>query len=311
LKNLVAFIQTVKCGQFSTAAARLGVTPSAISKSIARLEKDLGVRLFHRTTHHLHLTSEGSEFFDKVCRSINEIDQAADDIRRVAEEPKGQLRVAVEGNFGRYCLLPQLADFFKRYPQIDLELNFTDTAADWLDHGIDVCIRHGNGGQTRCVSRRLPFDYPIMALASPAYLALRGIPRTPDDLAEHNCIGASMLRGSRANWRLALMRSAPESSKMPADSRFLGVPKARLSTVGGYHGTDIIAALCDIGICFAPIPAALPYLEAGILIGDSKRGNFIVVVSSYVLISCASKLRLPATVAGYPRRSPMIRHAAV
>src|SRR5690606_16943730 len=145
-------------GSFSAAAKHLGVTPPAVSKSIARLESSLGVRLLNRNTRNLHLTSEGRDFFEKISALMSEIDKTVEDLKDATQVPEGQVRVAVGATFGRYFLLPVLAEFFARYPQIALELDFDDNPKDLLERGFDVGIRQGQGDHFSYVSRRLTSD---------------------------------------------------------------------------------------------------------------------------------------------------------
>lgn len=264
LHNLVPFVQVVKSGSFSAAAAQLGVTPPAVSKSIARLEKSLGVRLLFRTTRQLQLTSEGRDFFQRVGPLLDSLHGAVDGVKNATPEPRGLVRVAVSATFGRFCLLPVLAEFFQLHPEVELELDFDDTPPDLLEQGFfDVEIRLGQGSQTSYVSRRLLFDYPVIMVASPDYLKVRGVPRSIEDLDRHECIGANTSSGITAEWKLTHIEApaASPSRKKKAPS-FLPIPRGRL-TVGVQYDTSLIAALHGIGIAFAPLPGALPHLAAG------------------------------------------------
>lgn len=263
LRYLLPFVQVVKCGGFSAAAERLGVTTPAISRSIAQLEQELGVRLLNRTTRQLNLTSEGRDFFEKINPLIEGIDNAAEHAKAAMDEPRGLVRVAVGATFGRYHLIPVLADFFLQYPEVRLALDLDDIPKGLLERGFDVEIRHGQGNQTSHVSRRLFVDFPVILIASPLYLARHGVPQSIDDLINHDCINAGDPSGNLSNWKLTRIRGQGKAAaRKKGAAAFSPIPKGRL-TVAGQYDSGLIAALHGIGIAPSALPAALPFLEAG------------------------------------------------
>lgn len=253
INHLACFVAVVRSGSFAAAAAGLGVTPPAVSKSIARLERELGVRLFNRTTRQIRLTGEGRGFYEKVGVLMSGIDEAVDDVRSNARELRGRIRVSVGATFGRHCLLPAIAEFLLLYPNIELECAFEDRPRSPVEQGFDVEIRHGQGRETSQVSRPL-CPYPIVLLASPAYLARRGVPRSPAELAAHDCIGIRLPSGTVASWRLVR-----RSGKGPPHQY---LPRTRF-TVAAQFDASLDAALEGIGIAPSALPVVWPHLREG------------------------------------------------
>jgi DNA-binding transcriptional LysR family regulator len=196
-----AFVRAVERNGFSQAARDLGVTPSAISKLVTRLERKLGVVLLRRTTRKLALTPEGEVYFERAQRIVEAINDAEAEVMRFGERPRGKLRLNVGTAFGTYVLVPALPEFLARYPEIELELALTDQIVDLIDVGADLAIRLGPLSDTHLVARRL-VDLTRVVVASPAYLARRGTPRVPEDLARHECLTLSGIAGQRA-WPFA------------------------------------------------------------------------------------------------------------
>lgn len=181
------FVQTVESGGFSAAARTLDLTPSALSKQIARLEARLGVRLLNRTTRRLALTPEGETYFNRCKGILEEIRAAEAEITRFRERPSGLLRVTVGVAFGVHQLVPVLPKFLARYPDIHLDLSVTDHFVDLIDGRVDLAVRSGHLADSSLVARKISDLYRIIC-AAPDYLAKHGTPTSPDDLARHNCI---------------------------------------------------------------------------------------------------------------------------
>lgn len=184
--EMEVFSRVVELGGFSTAARAFQMTPSAISKLVARLEARLGVRLINRSTRKLQLTPEGTAFYERAVRILDEI-AAAEREAAVGATPSGLLRVNTSVPFGLHRLLPLLPDFAKRYPDIKVEVTLTDLVVDLLEQRADVAIRVGSMRESRLLARKLG-ESRMVVVASPAYLAERGTPVTPDDLAGHNLL---------------------------------------------------------------------------------------------------------------------------
>lgn len=190
------FVRSVELGGFSAAARDLDLTPSALSKLVTRLEDRLGVRLMNRTTRKLALTPEGEAYFASAKRILADIEEAETEVTRFSESPKGLLRVNTGVAFGMHQLAPALPRFLERYPDIELDITVTDRLIDLMEEGADVAIRNGHLRDSSLLARRI-CDLHRVICASPAYLKKHGVPRTPRDLLNHNCIsisGAPQLR---------------------------------------------------------------------------------------------------------------------
>jgi DNA-binding transcriptional LysR family regulator len=191
-----AFVRTVELGGFSAAARDLDLTPSALSKLTTRLEDRLGVRLMNRTTRKLALTAEGEAYFSSAKRILTEIAEAEAEVTQFASRPKGLLRVNVGVAFGLHQLAPALPRFLERYPDVELDITVTDRLVDLDEEGADVAIRNGVLRDSSLVAKKI-CDLHRVICASPAYLKSHGVPTSPAQLLEHNCIsisGAPQLR---------------------------------------------------------------------------------------------------------------------
>jgi DNA-binding transcriptional LysR family regulator len=191
-----AFVRSVELGGFSAASRELDLTPSALSKLVTRMEDRLGVRLMNRTTRKLALTAEGEAYFASAKRILVDIEEAEAEVTRFSQHPKGLLRVNVGVAFGMHQLAPALPRFLERYPDIELDITVTDRLIDLVEEGADVAIRTGNLRDSSLVARKI-CDMHRVICASPAYLKKHGVPKSPQDLLQHNCIsisGAPQLR---------------------------------------------------------------------------------------------------------------------
>lgn len=185
LGGLEIFVLTAQTQSFIATGRSVGISASAVSKSISRLEARMGVRLFQRSTRTVRLTSEGEVFLERCRRILNEVQAAEDDMSAMAQYPRGRLRVGLAYAGG--LPLPVVAAFMECYPDIELDLDFTDRMVDVIDEGFDVVIRGSELDDSRLKSRPLgPFRSTIVA--APSYLARRGVPSTPADLMEHACL---------------------------------------------------------------------------------------------------------------------------
>jgi DNA-binding transcriptional LysR family regulator len=185
--EMAAFVRVVESKGFSAAAPALGLTPSAVSKLVTRLETRLGVRLLQRTTRALHLTEEGEIFYAAAQRIVGEIATLEGEIAGQSGTPRGLLRVTTSLAFATHQLAPVLSEFLARHPLVQLDLLPTDRVVDMVEEGIDVAIRIGRLADTSFMARKIGEDRRLIC-AAPSYLARHGTPRRPDDLARHNCI---------------------------------------------------------------------------------------------------------------------------
>ena len=187
LQAMQAFVRVAESGSFSAAAAQLGVSVSAITKTIARLEDELGTQLLARSTRRLAMNDDGREFYARAVQILNEIDDAEASLKHGTRLPKGRLRIAMPVLFGRLSFLPRAAEFNARYPDIVLDMRFDDRPGDLIEQGLDLAVVVGDLNDSRYVARVLNRG-PRVTAASHAYLAAHGTPQTPQDLLQHNCI---------------------------------------------------------------------------------------------------------------------------
>jgi DNA-binding transcriptional LysR family regulator len=185
--EMSAFVETVERASFSAAAGALKLTPSALSKLVARLEARLGVTLMKRTTRRLSLTPEGEAYFARARLILEDIRSAEAEVAGFRERPRGLLRINSGNAFAIHQLVPALPEFMQRHPDLKIELSLDDRRVDLIESGADLAVRIGSVGDDRLVSRKI-CDLKRMICAAPAYLARRGIPRRPEDLARHDCI---------------------------------------------------------------------------------------------------------------------------
>ena len=184
------FIRVVDEGGFSAAARALRLTPSAVSKQITRLEDRLGVRLLTRTTRQLHLTEEGSQFYERSVRILADIEEAETAVSQVDARPRGTLRISCGVSFGKYQISPLLSEFLERYPDLSVEVSTSDSLVDLVEEGIDVAVRFSPLPDSSMVARFLANSRRAI-VASPAYLERHGEPAHPRDLERHNCLSFS------------------------------------------------------------------------------------------------------------------------
>jgi DNA-binding transcriptional LysR family regulator len=185
LSGLEVFVETAQTQSFIAAGRKMGISASAVSKSISRLEERVGVRLFQRSTRTVRLTSEGEVFLERCRRILDEIQTAEDELSTMTSSPRGRLKVGLALVAG--LPLPVIAGFMERYPEIELDLDFTDRLVDVIDEGFDVVIRGSALKDSRLMSRPLG-PYRSCLVAAPAYLEKRGIPTKPADLLNHSCL---------------------------------------------------------------------------------------------------------------------------
>jgi DNA-binding transcriptional LysR family regulator len=184
------FVRVVDLGSFSAAAEDLAMTPSAVSKLISRLEDRLGTRLLHRTTRRLAVTPEGETYHLRAQEILSAIDDAEAEVARLGTTPRGRLRVNTGTAFALHELVAALPDFIHRYPEIEIDLSVTDRIVDLLAENADVAIRTGMVTDPSLVVRKIA-DAERGIFAAPAYLARRGAPASPEELARHDAIVVS------------------------------------------------------------------------------------------------------------------------
>lgn len=186
LSGLLAFVKTADLGSFVAAGRALEISASAVGKGVARLEQEVGVRLLQRSTRRMQLTAEGELFHERCRRALDDLDDARAMLSQARELPRGRLRVSAP-IVGYHFLTPVLPGFVQRYPQVELDIVYTDRAVDLIDEGIDVAVRSGDPPDSRLVSRPLQ-PFRLLLCASPAYLARHGTPLAARELALHAAV---------------------------------------------------------------------------------------------------------------------------
>jgi DNA-binding transcriptional LysR family regulator len=253
IRGIVGFVRTVEAGSFAGAAKKLGISPVAVGKNVQRLERQLGVRLLQRSTRKLSLTEEGRLYYERCTGPLRDLESAQSAIAEKGRSPAGTLRVTSLSPFGRAYVLPLIPAFSRLYPAIELELHLDDAVSDMIAGGYDVGIRAGEARDGSMVMREIaPLNFVVCG--APSYLAERGIPSTPVDLAKHNCL---RLRGrgpatQSFNWSLGPKRRAV-------------TPAVRGNFLAHDITTLVAAAVQGQGLAFAPLPLVLPLFRTGAL----------------------------------------------
>ena len=188
LPALAAFAAVARHGSFTRAAGETGVSPSALSQSVRALEAQLKIRLFNRTTRRVALTEAGAQFLERVRPALAELADAVEALDETRDRPAGTLRVTLPRIANELLVLPHLGEFSRRYPQIRLELALDDGFTDLVAQGFDAGIRLGHSIAQDMVAVPLGGDVRIVVAAAPSYFERHAKPRTPDDLAAHDCL---------------------------------------------------------------------------------------------------------------------------
>jgi LysR family transcriptional regulator, regulator for bpeEF and oprC len=250
LRGMVSFVQTARLGSFVKAAAALEVSAVAVSRNVARLEAQLGVRLFARTTRQLSLTDEGQALLAQCEAPLEQLENAFRRSRESSEEPSGRVRVTAVSPFARSYLMPQLGEFNARYPKVELDVELSEQVTDLVADQFDVGIRVGPLRDASFIARPLG-PLGLVLCASPAYLAKNGVPQNLADLATHKRLVLKLgMSSSILSWWF-------QSSKGVVEH----VPE------GPLRCNDFLAlseACCGgLGLAQLPLVVALPALRAG------------------------------------------------
>lgn len=242
------FVRVVERGSFSAVAREAGIGQSAVSKQIAALEAHLGAQLMRRTSRSMTLTDAGQVFYESAVRLVDEFNAVKSLVGRGQSAPSGLIRVTVAPVFGRLYIVPHLPAFLARYPDISIELTASGRAINLVEEGIDLAIRNGELADSSLIVRRIA-TAPFATVATPAYLAAHGTPRTPAELATHSCL-----------------IFAPNYEPQPwafrdGNSSILHHPRANFRTA---DAEQIRAAvLAGLGLAHAPIWAFSPEIASG------------------------------------------------
>ncbi|WP_369789714.1 LysR family transcriptional regulator [Rouxiella sp. WC2420] len=249
INGMLAFVRAAECQSFTAAGERLGISASAVGKSVARLESRLNVRLFNRSTRRISLTDEGQLFFERCQTIVSQIEEAEHELSRLSSQPRGKLRVSLPA-IGYRILLPYLSEFMQRYPEIELELDFSDRMVDIIAEGIDVAMRSGELTDSEMMSRNLgPFRFVIVGSAD--YFSRHPQPIVPEDLQQHHCLRYRFPKnGHVQSWDF--------------NNQFQGTIPTALS-FNNLEGL-LQASLRGIGLTYAPQFIVKEYLASGELI---------------------------------------------
>lgn len=194
--QMTAFVRAVETGGFSAAAREMGLTPSALSKLVTRLEDRLGARLLQRTTRRLQLTTEGEIFYARARPILAALGEAEAEVAEAGASPRGLLRLYCGSTFGTHQLAPAIPRFQALHPEVEIDIAISDQPLGATQEGVDLAIRIGPLEESSLVARRI-CNLERVICAAPAYLAQHGTPRTPDDLQQHNCLWITSLPALR------------------------------------------------------------------------------------------------------------------
>lgn len=234
--GIVPFVTAAEAGSFTAAAARLGLTPAAVSKAVSRLESSLGVRLFDRTTRRMALSDEGRRFFERCRDAVDAVRAGRDALALALEDPRGEVTLSLSPALGP-LVVSRLDRLVARHPALKVHLRISDRIARLVDDGVDVALRTGPLPDSALVGRPLR-RIRWATVASPAYLATAAAPVDPDDLARHRCIAFVAPDGRPVPWTFSV-----DGSPMVAR------PAARLDLDSG--PLAVAAAEAGLGICQA------------------------------------------------------------
>ncbi|WP_026617765.1 LysR family transcriptional regulator [Ensifer aridi] len=254
LANLESFVRSAEHAGFSVAARRLGLTPAAVSRNVAMLERNLGVRLFHRSTRKLTLTEEGERFLAAIRDNLEGIQSAIAGVAGERGEPAGALKVSLSPSFGTEHILPLLPGFLQKYPAIRIDWQFDNRQVDLVAEGFDAAIGGGFDLSPGIVSRVLAPAH-IIAVASPAYMASRTLPIDPAGLSAFDGIVMRSARTGRVRHWTMRNAAGEEMGAAPKETIVVNDPAAMRE-----------AAVLGLGVTLLAVPDARRHLDSGALV---------------------------------------------
>ncbi|PHM60243.1 LysR family transcriptional regulator [Xenorhabdus ishibashii] len=217
--GITAFVTTAQLGSFTAAAERLGLTKSAVGKSVGRLEDRLGIKLFQRSTRSLSLTPDGEAFLINCQNAIDILEQAESKLTSHITHPSGRLRIDLPAAFGRQRILPALLKITHDYPELSLTVSFSERFVDLIEEGIDLTVRIGElSDSSGLVARRLTTQ-KLVICAAPEYLSLNNEPKIPEELSQHRCI-VGFRRNQPISWLLKEKNGKVKRYTPPATYEF-------------------------------------------------------------------------------------------
>jgi LysR family transcriptional regulator, regulator for bpeEF and oprC len=259
LKSLMIFIRSAQHLSFSEAARQLSMSPSAVSRAVARLEEDLGIRLLKRTTRSLALTENGAMFYQRCQQILEELEAVELEVKQSQAQPTGTLRLNCSIAFGKMYIAPQLVQLAAQYPDLVINVSFSDRFTDMVTEGIDATVRVGPSRDSRLVMHALGTAHAVTC-AAPSYLRQAGIPRHPQAIAKHRCVNFVPLQtGCEISWKF---EQAGETIILPIQS---------------YLQFDYAEALLEAAISGAGIIQAPQYIVAQAI----KQGQLRPILKNY------------------------------
>jgi DNA-binding transcriptional LysR family regulator len=252
--SMAMFARVVECGSFAAAAQGSGMTPTMVGNHVRELERHLGGRLLNRTTRRQSLTELGRRYHAQCVEIIARVEAAELDAREMQTRPRGRLRVSCPVIYGTRALVPVLASYLDRYPEVQVELSLSDRFVDLAEEGFDAAIRVGELPDSGLIARPLRPSQRI-ACASPAYLARHGTPKAPADLAQHNCLALLFATGPERDWRFP----RPDGNGVEHIS-----VRGRFDVSGGMALRE--AALAGLGVILQPELMLKDDIETGRLV---------------------------------------------
>lgn len=253
------FATVVEAGSFARAAEQLHLSATAVSRHVAELERHLGAQLLQRSTRRLNLTESGANYYDRCRLILADVDEAEAQLASSESQPRGVLRMSLPHSFGLRYIAPLIPEFCLRYPELQLELGFSDRTVDLVEEGIDMAVRITGELKTSLVARKLA-PARMVCCAAPAYVERYGSPRSPEDLRGHNCLTYSYA-------------PAANSWTFLHDGREIGVPvKGRLRANSGDMSRH--AAAAGLGVALLPT----------FLVSDELReGRLLPLLADYAI----------------------------
>lgn len=260
LGEMALFVKVVETGSFSEAARQMGVSPSAVSRSISRLEQALATRLLQRTTRKLRLSEGGEEVFKRCQEMVNAARSVMEISGQFTHEAEGLVRVSVPKAVGRFVVHPHMPEFLRQYPKVDVQLILEDRYVDLIDDNVDLILRISESPPAGLVGRPL-FAIEHVLCATPKYLAEHGTPSHPQDLLEHSCIYLGETPAD-ARWKF---RRAGKTQTVAVRGRY----------AANHTGVRLDAVLQHVGIGSLPYFTARHALEAGTVVQVLPQWEFI------------------------------------
>lgn len=258
--SIELFCLAAERGSFTGAATVAGLTPAAVSRSVARLEQRLGVRLFTRTTRQVRLTEAGAHYLRQCRQALNQLLEAERELTGQQLAPSGRVRISVPTSYGHHRLLPRLHEFGARYPDVEIDVQISNHNVNFYEDDFDLAIRARPPSDSALIARPLETS-PLIVVATPDYLRQHGTPQTPDDLSQHECIQFVLPRSGRT---------------VPWEFRING-EDVDLMTAGRLRVMDDILGCVTLARAGAGL-----YQPAELLVSDDLRsGRLVEVLQAY------------------------------